>query len=128
MLTEDVPLVIILLHEMRSWAEPLIRSHARGVPEAGAVEEGLGVIGRHPDGVGDLLGLGVQPDHVRGQVAEPDPGGGSRGGSLGRFQLVIGGPDGALSSLNCWFVTSAEWPGAGLRRASRLASCWLRPR
>jgi hypothetical protein len=66
------------------------------VPVQGAGEDGLGVIGGHPDGVGDLLGLGVQPDHVRGEVAEPDPGGGGRSGSLGRFQFVIGGPDGGV--------------------------------
>ena len=47
------------------------------VPVQGAGQGGLGVAGGHPDGVGDLLGLGVQPDHVRGRVAEPDPGGGA---------------------------------------------------
>ena len=66
------------------------------VPVQGAGEYGLGVIGGHPDGVGDLLGLGVQPDHVRGEIAEPDPGGGGRGGGLGGFQFVIGGLDGGV--------------------------------
>jgi hypothetical protein len=31
----------------------------------GAGEDGLGAVSGHPDGVGDLLGLGVRPDHVR---------------------------------------------------------------
>jgi hypothetical protein len=40
----------------------------------GAGQAGFGVVGGHPDGVGDLLDLGVQLDHVRGQHAERDPG------------------------------------------------------
>ena len=34
----------------------------------GAGQGGFGVVGGHPDCVGDLLGLGVQADDVRGEV------------------------------------------------------------
>ena len=32
---------------------------------SGRGQDGLGVVCGHPDGVGDQLGLGIQPDHVR---------------------------------------------------------------
>jgi hypothetical protein len=80
----------------------------------GAGEDGLGVIGRHPDGVGDLLGLGVQPDHVWGEVAEPDPGGGGRGGRRGCFQLVIGGPDGGVELVNLLVSQERGVAGGGV--------------
>ena len=51
----------------------------------GAGQGGFGVIGGHPDGVGDLLGLGVQADHVRGEGAERDPG---RDGRRGRVRFL----------------------------------------
>ena len=54
---------------------------------------GLGVVGRHPDGVGDLLGLGVQADHVRGEGAERDPGRDGRRGAVGLLQFAVGGLD-----------------------------------
>ena len=51
--------------------------------------------------MGDLLGLGLQPHHVRGEVAEPDPGRERCGVGLGRVQLGAGGVDRALS---IWLV------------------------
>jgi hypothetical protein len=45
--------------------------HVCLVADAGVVaaqcagQEGFGVVGGHPDGVGDLLDLGLEPDHVR---------------------------------------------------------------
>jgi hypothetical protein len=59
----------------------------------GAGQGGLGVIGGHTDGVGDLLGLGVQPDHVRGEVAERDPGRDGRRGLVCFLQVAPGGLD-----------------------------------
>jgi hypothetical protein len=40
--------------------------------------------------VGDLVDLGVQPDHIRGQITEPDAGRGGDG------ELAPGGFDRAL--------------------------------
>ena len=59
----------------------------------GAGQDGLGVIGGHPDGVRDLLGLGVEPDHVPGEGAERDPGRDGRRGVPGLLQLLPGGLD-----------------------------------
>src|SRR5208337_1027429 len=50
-------------------------------------EGGFGVAGGHPDGVGDELGLGVQPHHVRVVLAERDLGGGGFCFGLGGFEL-----------------------------------------
>src|SRR6266851_1935729 len=58
----------------------------------GGGQGGFGVVGGHPDGVGDLLDLGFESDHVGGQVAEADPG---REGSRGVFscgEFPVGGP------------------------------------
>src|SRR5258706_11208892 len=58
----------------------------------GGGQGGFGVVGGHPDGVGDLLDLGLVPAPVGGQVAEPDPG---REGSPGVFscgEFPVGGP------------------------------------
>jgi hypothetical protein len=57
---------------------------------AGAGEGGFGVAGGHPDGVGNLLGLGVQPHHVQDEIAKPDPGRGGRRCGLGLVQFVAG--------------------------------------
>jgi hypothetical protein len=59
----------------------------------GAGERGFGVAGGHLDGVGDLLDLGVQADHVRGERAERDPGRDGRRGLLGVAEVVPGGLD-----------------------------------
>src|SRR2546430_2404189 len=38
-----------------------------------AGQRGSGIVSGHPDGAGDLLSLGVQPDHFRRQLAETGP-------------------------------------------------------
>ena len=48
---------------------------------------GFGVAGGHPDGVGDLLDLGLQADHVRGYLAKADAGGDYRRGVLGGLEF-----------------------------------------
>jgi hypothetical protein len=45
------------------------------------------VLGGHPDGAGDLLDLGLQPGHVRGDLAEADAGGDGGRGVLDGLQL-----------------------------------------
>jgi len=52
---------------------------------------GFGVIGGHPDGVGDLLDLGLQADHVRGYLAQADAGGDGGRGVLGGLEFGPGG-------------------------------------
>ena len=83
----------------------------------GAGERGFGVVGGHPDGVGDLLDLGLEPDHVRGQRAERDAG---RGGGRGRVRF-----DDALGDRQRY-----RWldPAAGglLRRRGDEANLWTR--
>ena len=59
----------------------------------GAGQGHFRVVGGHPDGMGDLLDLGVQADHVGGKVAEPDPGRDGCRGLPGFFQLPVCGPD-----------------------------------
>jgi hypothetical protein len=56
----------------------------------GAGQRSFGAVGSHPDGVGDLLDLGVQADPVRGEVAGRDPGGDGRRGLVGVLQLQVG--------------------------------------
>ena len=53
----------------------------------GAGQGGFGVVGGHPDGVGDLLDLGLQPDHVRGYLAERMRAGDGRRGVLGVLEV-----------------------------------------
>ena len=56
-------------------------------------QRGFGVVGGHPDGVGDLLDLGLQADHVRGDLVEADAGGNGRCGVLGGLESGPGGFD-----------------------------------
>src|SRR5208282_5756907 len=65
------------------------------VAAEGAGEGGLGVVSGHPDRVGDQLGLGVQPDHVRVVLAERDLRGGGFRGGLGGFEAPAGHFDGS---------------------------------
>src|ERR1700678_4424590 len=66
----------------------------------GAGQGGFGVVGGHPDGVGDLLGLGVQADHVRGQGAERDPGRDGRRGLVRFPELAPGGFHGGIQGVD----------------------------
>ena len=66
----------------------------------GAGQGGFGVVGGHPDGVGDLLDLGFQAHHVRGERAERDPGRGGRR-SLVRFvEFAVGGLHGGVQGVD----------------------------
>src|SRR5271165_5300560 len=58
----------------------------------GAGQDGFGVAGGHPDGVGDQLGLGVESDHGGVVLAERD----LRGDGLGGLQVAAGGVDGGV--------------------------------
>ncbi|HUK67158.1 MAG TPA: hypothetical protein VLW50_00115 [Streptosporangiaceae bacterium] len=55
-----------------------------------AGQDGLGVIGGHPDGVGNQLGLGIQPDQVRVVLRQRDLRGDGLGGRLGIFEPLAG--------------------------------------
>ena len=55
------------------------------------------------------------------EVAEPDPGGGGRGGRLGRFQVVMGGLNGGVKLVDL-LVSQERGVAGGLRSSSRLAS------
>jgi hypothetical protein len=70
--------------------------------------------------VGDLLDLGLQADHVRGYLAED----GCRG-VLGGLVFPAAASARASRVLIIWMVMVmvmvTGWPGAGLRRAARLA-------
>jgi hypothetical protein len=88
----------------------------------GAGQGGLGVVGGHPDGVGDLLGLGVQPHHVRGQLAEPDPSRDRRGGGLGGTVLGAGGLHRGVELVDLLVGDDHGLAGGGLRSSSSLAS------
>ena len=78
-----------------------------------AGEGGFGVVGGHPDGVGDLLDLGFQADHVRGQVAEPDPGGDRCRGLPGFFQFPVCGLGGGVELVEDLVGDGDACPGLG---------------
>jgi hypothetical protein len=78
-----------------------------------AGESGFGVVGGHPDRVGDLLGLGVEPHHVRGEVAELDAGGSGCRGGFGVAQFAIGGLDWGLQGVEQLVGEEDGLPGGG---------------
>ena len=80
------------------------------VPAQGAGQEGLGVAGGHPDGVSDLLDLGLQADHVRSDLAEGDPGGDGGCGVLGGLEFGPGGLGRGVQALIIWLVMVTGWP------------------
>ena len=63
-------------------------------------EGGFGVEGGHADGVGDLLDLGLQADHVRGDPAEADAGGDGRCGLVRGLEFGLGGFDGGVQGVD----------------------------
>ena len=70
----------------------------------------------HPDGVGDLLDLGIQADHVRGELAERDPSRDGRGGlACPRVQTYPANPSSEGSALATFNWTGQqdhqEWRG-----------------
>ena len=75
----------------------------------------------------DLLGRGVQPDHVRGQLAEPGPGRDGRGAAGAASSSARTPATGALSLLTCWLVMTTAWLGAVLRSLTSLVSRSIQP-
>ena len=90
----------------------------------GRGQEGFGVVGSHPDGVGELLDFGLQANHVRVDLAEADAGGNGGRRVLGGLEFGPAVWTGASRALIIWLVMVTGWPGAGLRRAARLVSRW----
>ena len=97
----------------------------------GAGQDGLGVAGGHPDGVGDELGLGVQLDHVRVVLGERDFRGDGPGGCLGGGQVAAGGVDGGVEPGQGLVGDHGGGAGGGLAQCVQFAlpgaaSAWAR--